>query len=454
MADLARYCTAAACQVGFRHDVLPVSRKEKNLPETAPPASVRLRGILDEATERLALRAALSASHLMGLATGTHLRKLRAQNDPLAELQARLEEAELRARLAGETAEILGARFSKLPEKHRPYFTPDQRYRILEMRSLLAWSAQETARAFLVCPNTILNWEKAADPERHSVGSTVKPTPPIRRAADVVRSTIQAMTRLGLGGQDLMARILARAGWRVSARSVGRYRKEKLLPAPPPPESGGPIRVPRPVVARFVHHVWMMDISHVKQFLGPDLCMAAVYDAFSRAPLALQVFQTRPAAKDMVRLLRSTARAFGHPKYLITDQGGEFTAVAFRQAVKRLGVVPRFASKANLYATARLERFWRSVKASAGLYRLQLPLTLDDLEQRLALALLHYVCFRPHEGLGGATPAEAFLGFAPACHNAVEPPRGRLGDGPIAVPFHIEHLDPANRRFPILRPAA
>jgi transposase InsO family protein len=454
MADLTRHCIAAACQAAFRQGVLPVSRREKDLPQTAPPVYLRLRGILDKATERLALRAALSASHLLGLATGTHLRKLRAQDDPLADLQARLEEAELRARLAGETAEILGARFSKLPERHRPFFTPAQRFRILEMRSLLAWSAQEAARVFLVCPNTILNWETAADPRKHCVGSTVKPTPPVRRAADVVRSTIQAMTRLGLGGQDLMARILARAGWRVSSRSVGRYRKEKLLPVPAPPESGEPVRVPRPVVARFVHHVWMMDISHVKQFLGPDLYMAAVYDAFSRAPLALEVFQTRLAAKDMVRLLRTAARAFGHPKYLITDQGGEFTAVVFRQAVKRLGAFQRFASKDNLYATARLERFWRSLKEAAGLYRLQLPLTLDDLERRLALALLHYVCFRPHEGLGGATPAEALLGMEPASWKAAEPPRARPGEGSMKAPFHIAHLDPTNRRFPIVKPAA
>jgi hypothetical protein len=208
------------------------------LPKTAPPFSLRLRGALDEATERLALRAALTASHLLGLATGTHLRTLRAQNDPMAELQARLEEAELRARLAGETAELLGARFGKLPERQRPYFTPSQRFRILEIRSLLAWSAQDASRVFLVCPNTILNWEKAADPDIHSAGSTVKPTPPVRRAADVVRSIIQATTRLGLGGQDLMARILARAGWRVSARSVGRYRKERTLPAPPSPRVG------------------------------------------------------------------------------------------------------------------------------------------------------------------------------------------------------------------------
>jgi len=52
----------------------------------------------DDATERLALRATLTASHLLGLATGTHLRTLRGHPDPLLDLQARLEEAELKAR--------------------------------------------------------------------------------------------------------------------------------------------------------------------------------------------------------------------------------------------------------------------------------------------------------------------------------------------------------------------
>lgn len=74
--------------------------------ETTPPIHLRLRGSLHQATERLALRAALAASHLLGLATGTHLRHLRGLADPLARLQARREESELRARLAWETAEL------------------------------------------------------------------------------------------------------------------------------------------------------------------------------------------------------------------------------------------------------------------------------------------------------------------------------------------------------------
>jgi len=415
---------------------------------------LRTRGELDELTERLALRAALTASQLLGLAAGTHLRRLRAENDPLARAQARLEEADLRARLAWETADILGARFAKISERHRPYFTPGQRYRILEIKNLLAWSAQQAARVFLVCPNTILNWEKAADPDGNRVGSTVTPTPPMRRAADVVRSLAGRMSALGFGGQDLISRILARAGWRVSARSIGRYRKERLVPplATPPPTDTK--RSNTPVVTRFVHHVWMMDVSQVRQFLGPDLFMAAVLDAFSRVPLAVQVFERKPAASDMVRLLRRAVRAFTQPKYLITDQGGEFTGAAFRNAVRRLGIVQRFASKHNLYATARLERFWRTLKESARLYRLALPLTISDLEERLALALLHYLCFRPHEGLQGTTPGEAFLCIEPGGRHAMEPPRGRPGEEATGVPFTIAYLDPAHRRFPVLTPAA
>jgi transposase InsO family protein len=417
-----------------------------------PPVHLRLRRALGDASEQVALRAALTASHLLGLATGTHLRRLRAERDALVQLQARLEEAELRARLATEALEILGARFARLPERRRPHFSPGQRFRILEIRNLLGWSAHEVARVFLVCSNTVLNWEAVADPETTTVGCTVKPAPPVRRAADVARALAGRMVALGFGGQDLVARILARAGWKVSARSVGRYRRERLSP-PPSPAPAQP-KSTRPVVARFVHHVWMMDVSVVHQFLGPDLLMAAVFDAFSRAPLALEVCDRGATAFAMARLLRAAARAFGAPKYLITDLGPEFTGQIFQKAVRRLGSVQRFGSKENLYATARLERFWRTLKENADLYGFGLPLTFSDLEKRLALALFHYVCFRPHEGLGGATPAETFLGRQPACRRAVEPPRGRPGEKTGGPPFAFGYLDPVDRRFPVLTPAA
>jgi transposase InsO family protein len=409
---------------------------------------------LEENTEKLALRAVLTAARLLGVATGTHLRHLRGSQDPLTTQQARLQEAELRAHLAWEAANILRSRFTKIPEKRRPYFTPAARFRILEIKNLLAWNAADTAQFFLLCPNTIHNWEAAARPDSRTVGSPLDQKPPLRRAADVVRSLVQLMDTLGFGGPDLTARTLARAGWRLSARSVGRYRKEKLVAPPPSPDALGPRRTTHPVIARFVHHTWMMDISEVKQFLGPTLYMAAVFDAFSRVPLLLQVFDRTPTGRDMKALLRTAARAFAKPKYLITDKGGQFLEGAFRKAVRRLGAEHRFASTDSILATARLERFWRTLKEVAGLDGLHLPLTREDLERRLELPLVYYLCFRPHEGLQGATPAEAFFGTTPAHQAAVQPPRGRPGEGPAQAPFVIEYLDPAKRRFPVLKRVA
>jgi hypothetical protein len=188
------------------------------------PASLPFRGAIDRPTERLALRAVLAAARLLGLATGIHLRELRSGLDPLLRLQAQLEEAQIQARLAWEVVEILSDRFRRIPERERPHFSPPQRFRALEIRSLLGWSRQIAARVFLVCPNTISNWERSADPHAQSVGSTVKPVPPVRRFADSVRATAQLLARCGMS--DTRAALeLARAGWRVSERSVRRIAR-------------------------------------------------------------------------------------------------------------------------------------------------------------------------------------------------------------------------------------
>jgi hypothetical protein len=65
------------------------------------------------------------------------------------------------------------------------------------------------------------------------------------------------------------------------------------------------------------------------------------------------------------------------------------------------------------------------------------------------LGLLHYALFRPYQGIGGATPAEAYFGRTPAHLAAIPPPRGRPGEGPMDPPFLIDYLD-AERLLPVL----
>jgi len=371
--------------------------------------------------------------------------------DPLAEATARLKEAEVRADLAWQMVEILGARLDKVPDRHRPHYTPAHRFQILEIKNLLAWNRDFAARMFRVCSNTISNWERVADPLTKTVGSAVKPVPPIVRIADVARRLTQTLLQFAMGGEDMVSMVLARAGWTVSARSVRRIGRERKVP--PRPTSAPSERKPNPVVARFLHHVWMMDVSVVQSLLGGDLYIAAAFDAFSRAPLAVSTYEKKPGASAMARLLKAAAKTFGSPKYLITDQGGEFIGKVFKKAVSRLGIVRhRLGSTDNIFATARIERFWRTLKYTASL-RLHPPLTIGDLERRLETAITYYIVFRPHQGLHGANPAEAFLGLEPARAKAKQPPRGRPGEGRDDLPVVIDFLDREKRAFPFLKAA-
>jgi hypothetical protein len=124
-----------------------------------------------------------------------------------------------------------------------------------------------------------------------------------------VRATIDLIARSGFGGQDAIALTLASAGWKVSARSIRRVLARAPRPSLAPPD---PPRAQRPVIARFVHHVWMMDVTEVRSFLGLRVFhVAAVFDAFSRTPLALEVGATNLGAARMARLLAATTMAFG-----------------------------------------------------------------------------------------------------------------------------------------------
>ena len=97
---------------------------------------------------------------------------------------------------------------------------------------------------------------------------------------------------------------------------------------------------------------------------------------------------------------------------------------------------------------ALIERLWRTLKDGLGLRALW-PLFAQDLLQTVALGLVHYAHFRPHQALGGATPAEVYFGRTPWHLSALPPPRGRPGEGPMDSPFRVDYLD-AERLLPVL----
>ncbi len=84
--------------------------------------------------QRLALHALMKANEMLGLALGVRLAELRDSEEPLQQAFAESEVHALQARLYHEIADILGARLDKIPERRRPQYTPQQRYRILRIK--------------------------------------------------------------------------------------------------------------------------------------------------------------------------------------------------------------------------------------------------------------------------------------------------------------------------------
>jgi transposase InsO family protein len=124
-------------------------------------------------------------------------------------------------------------------------------------------------------------------------------------------------------------------------------------------------------------------------------------------PLVGMSFDRTPSGSDMALLFKKAINAFGTPTFLISDLGGQFVSNIFLKTVHRSGAQHRFASVENLYANARLERFWKTLKG-IGLLKIIPPLTFKDFETRTAIALYYYIHYRPQRAASPwGTPASA-----------------------------------------------
>ena len=348
-------------------------------------------------------------------------------------------------------SEIQRARLQRFPARQRKHYAPEERFRILVLMHTYGLNRLETGHIFLVDPQTISRWQReaVAEPEANSIGTLVRARPPLRGYDDVVKRLVQMLDTFEIGGSAKIAQMLARAGLKIGRETVRRYRK---APRPPQP-ADSPQSKPRVLRAKYVNHIWLADLTEIRGFLGLFVYkLVVVLDLFSRFPLAFGIFQKEPTADQVLDVLDRATRRHGRPRHFVSDQGSQFTAAVFRETLDALSIRQRFGAIGQYGSIAIIERFWRTLKELLGI-RLWPPLSAAHLEARVELALMYYSSLRPHQGLGGATPAEVYLHKTPAAEKAVRPPRktARSAAGDEPLPFEVVFLDP-ERRLPLLVP--
>jgi len=163
-----------------------------------------------------------------------------------------------------------------------------------------------------------------------------------------------------------------------------------------------PKRVPRNLV-------WALDLTGKTTLDGRTHFILGIIEHASRAALWLEALRSKSSWTLIARLVEAIKR-HGKPRIVRTDNEAVFTSKAFRLALFLLGIRHHRTEPHCPWQNGRVERFFGTLKER--LDRLEAD-SLEALNHALSEFRFFYNHVRPHQNLGGATPAEAWADIDP-----------------------------------------
>jgi putative transposase len=169
-------------------------------------------------------------------------------------------------------------------------------------------------------------------------------------------------------GSRRMAAMLRAAGYAVNRKRVQRLMRRMGIAAlgpkprttkPAPGHKIFPYRL-RGLAIERPNQVWAADITYVPIGRG-FLYLVAVIDWASRAVLAWRLSNTMDVSFCVSALEEALAR-FGKPAIFNTDQGSQFTSVAFTGTLAAAGIKISMDGRGHRMDNVFIERLWRSLK--------------------------------------------------------------------------------------------
>lgn len=323
-----------------------------------------------------------------------------------------------------EELRIKDGRMAMIDPHRRPYYRPIERMAILELKAARGWSQAETARQFLIKPTTVASWLKRID--EPGPAPLVQVRDPVNKFPDLVRYLVRRLKVLFPSmGRKRIAQTLTRAGLHLSTSTVGRMLKHRGRDPVPPVEGSGSVQPTggRTVTAERPNHVWHVDLTVAPTSAGfwapwfplslPQVwpyCwwVACAVDHYSRLVVGFAVFKQQPTSSAVRAFLgRTIAKIEACPKYIICDQGKQFTSSGFRTWCKRKNIRPRYGAVHQYGSIAVIERFIKSLK-DEWLRRMIVPLRLGAMRSELSVYTSWFNEHRPHQALDGCTPREIY----------------------------------------------
>jgi len=153
------------------------------------------------------------------------------------------------------------------------------------------------------------------------------------------------------------------------------------------------------------NQVWAMDITYIPMARG-FVYLAAVVDWFSRRVLAWRLSISMDVGFCIEAVEEALGR-YGSPEIFNTDQGSQFTSMAFTGLLRENGIAISMDGRGSWRDNVFVERLWRSIKYEEVYLRAYD--TVSDARASIGRYLAFYNGRRPHSSLDRKTPDTAYF---------------------------------------------
>ena len=256
---------------------------------------------------------------------------------------------------------------------------------------------------------------KLLDISRGSVYYRPKPISP--RDQMLMKRIDRLHLELPFAGARMLRDLLRQAGHQVGRSKVRRlmrlmgiealYRKPKTTKRHPQ-HKVYPYRLRNLAITR-LNQAWAMDITYIPMARG-FVYLAAVVDWYSRRVLSWKVSTTMDT-HFCLEAVEEALEKFGKPDIFNTDQGSQFTSLAFTSLLRDNGIRISMDGKGAWRDNVFVERLWRSVKYEE--VYLHAYETVSSAKAGLDRYFQFYNSRRPHSSLDRQPPDQFYFEALP-----------------------------------------
>ena len=252
---------------------------------------------------------------------------------------------------------------------------------------------------------------EALNISRGSVYYLPRPVPACDLA--VMRRMDQLHMDYPFAGARMLCGLLNGEGFSIGRKHVGTLMRKMGISAiyrkpntskPEPGHKIYPYLLRQVKVAR-PNQAWAMDITYIPMAKG-FVYLAAVLDWHTRRVLSWRLSITMESS-FCIEAVQEALEKYGAPDIFNTDQGSQFTALAFTRVLHDRNIAISMDGRGAWRDNVFVERLWRSVKYE----EIYLKAYASVAEARAGIGnyFIFYNTKRPHQALDGNTPDAAYF---------------------------------------------